>query len=111
MLRRHRMFVLALLLAALAGCKRDGGDKHAPSSPEDSTRMTTSSITEVLARHTAHLMSIPGIVGTAEGEQDGRPCIIIFVNRKTDALVDALPEELEGYPLRIDEVGEIKPLR
>jgi hypothetical protein len=56
-------------------------------------------------------MSIAGVVGTAEGRQDGRPCIIVFVKEKTTEIERAIPKQLEGYPVRIDAVGEVGPLR
>lgn len=68
-------------------------------------------ITEVLERHTPHLMSIPGVVGTGEGEQHGRPCIVVFVIERTPEIERLIPKELEGYPVRIDVSGEIGPLR
>ena len=40
-------------------------------------------IKEVLKRHTDELMSVPGVVGVAEGEFQGRPCIKVFVMDKT----------------------------
>jgi len=67
-------------------------------------------IIHVLARHTEHLMSIPGVVGTGEGEQNGRPCIVVFVIEKTAEIERLIPKELEGYPVRIEESGEIGPL-
>lgn len=73
--------------------------------------MTAPTITEALARHTDHLMSIPGVVGTGQGLQDDMPCIIVFVAEKTDALAREIPSTLEGWPVRVDEVGEIGPLR
>lgn len=73
--------------------------------------MTSSDIADVLARHTPELMAIPGVVGTGQGLQDDRPCIIVFVEEKTDELVREIPTTLEGWPVRVDEVGEIRPLK
>ena len=68
-------------------------------------------IIHVLARHTEQLISIPGVVGTGEGEQRGGPCIVVFVKEKTAEIERLIPPELEGYPVRIDVTGEIGPLR
>ena len=73
--------------------------------------MTTSDIADVLARHTPELMAIPGVVGTGQGLQDEKPCIIVFVEENTDELVRERPSTLEGWPVRVDEVGEIRPIR
>ena len=73
--------------------------------------MTAPSIETVLERHTPYLMSIPGVVGTAQGEENGAPCIIVFVKEKDAAIERAIPATLEGYPVRIEAVGEIRPIR
>ena len=68
-------------------------------------------ISDVLARHTPRLMAIPGVVGTYEGAlEDGAPYIGILVAKLTPALRDSLPRELEGWPVRVEESGEIKPM-
>jgi hypothetical protein len=33
------------------------------------------------------------------------------VKEKTDSLAGVIPSTLEGWPVRVDEVGEIGPLR
>ena len=73
--------------------------------------MTPRPIEDVLRDHTPDLMARPGVVGTAQGEDGGRPCIIVFVAKTTEALAKSIPREIEGYPVRIDETGEIRPLR
>jgi hypothetical protein len=67
-----------------------------------------STVTEVLQRHTEHLMSLDGVVGTAEGECAGRPCILVLVERLTPALRRSLPSELEGIPVEVRETGRIE---
>jgi hypothetical protein len=64
-------------------------------------------ITQVLERHTDRLMSLPGVVGTAEGDCGGRPCILVLVEQTTPALQQAIPSELEGVPVEIRETGRI----
>jgi hypothetical protein len=55
-------------------------------------------------------MSIPGVVGTAQGLCDGQPCIKVLVIQKTPEIEEKIPETLEGYPVEIEPTGEIKPL-
>lgn len=69
-----------------------------------------SSVEEVLKAHTALLMGLPGVVGTAQGLCDGKPCIKVYVIRKTPELDRKIPGNLEGYPVVIEETGEIKAL-
>jgi hypothetical protein len=53
-------------------------------------------------------MSVAGVVGTAEGECAGKPCILVLVERLTPALRQAIPSELEGIPVEIRETGPIE---
>jgi hypothetical protein len=53
-------------------------------------------------------MSVTGVVGTAEGECAGQPCILVLVERVTPALRQAIPSELEGVPVEVRETGRIE---
>ena len=64
-------------------------------------------VAQVLERHTPRLMSVAGVVGTAEGSCAGKPCILVLVERLTPALRQAIPSELEGIPVEIRETGRI----
>ncbi len=72
--------------------------------------MSTVKIREVLKRHTDELMSVPGVVGVAEGEFQGRPCIKVFVMDKTQELLRQIPETIEGFLLQIEESGGFRAL-
>ena len=65
-------------------------------------------IREVLKRHTDELMGMPGVVGVAEGESQGRPCIKVFVIKTTPELEKKIPRDLEGYKIKIEETGKVK---
>ena len=67
-------------------------------------------IETVLKNHTDHLMSIPGVIGTAIGESEGKPCIKVFVLRKTEEMEEKIPRILEGYKVVIEVTGEIRAL-
>jgi hypothetical protein len=64
-----------------------------------------SSIADILRRHSGRLLDLPGVVGTAQGTWQGRPCVLVLVSRRTAAMETAIPNELEGVPLRIAETG------
>ena len=72
--------------------------------------MPEKSISNVLKEHTASLMALPGVVGTAEGKCDGKPCIKVYVKEKSPENVKQIPAEIEGYSVTIQETGEIRPL-
>jgi hypothetical protein len=73
--------------------------------------MTSRPIEDVLKDHTPELMAIDGVVGTAQGEQNGRPCILVFLARDTAELRARIPSQLEGYLVKLQVTGEITPLR
>jgi len=72
--------------------------------------MPPKTIEEVLKEHTEELMSIPGVVGTAEGLCDGNPCIKVFVIEFTPELEQKILNILEGYPVEVEETGEFEAL-
>ncbi len=67
-------------------------------------------ITRALKEATPGLMKIEGVVGTAQGLCDGRPCIKIYVVKKTPGLLAQLPTTIAGHPVVIEETGAFKAL-
>ncbi|MCZ6788926.1 MAG: hypothetical protein O7D33_03115 [Chloroflexi bacterium] len=67
-------------------------------------------IEAVLKEHTTSLMALPGVVGTAQGLCDGKPCIKVFVVKKAPELLDQIPNVLEGYTVEVQETGVIRAL-
>jgi hypothetical protein len=68
-------------------------------------------INEVLNRHADRLMALPGVVGTGVGEcQQRTPCVKVFVVKKTPELLSRVPATLEGFPVVVEETGEIRAL-
>jgi len=67
-------------------------------------------IEEVLKAHTPALMGLPGVVGTAQGLCEDKPCIKVYVVRKTPELARRIPGSLEGCRVVVEETGEIKAL-
>lgn len=72
--------------------------------------MPAKPIEQVLSEHTDELMSIPGVIGTAQGLRDNKPCIMVLVIKKTPELNQKIPDVLEGYPVMVEETGEIRAL-
>ena len=72
--------------------------------------MPEKTVDTVLQEHNASLMAVPGVVGTAEGRCDGKPCIKVYVREKTPEILKKIPPQLEGYPVTIQETGVIRPL-
>jgi hypothetical protein len=78
------------------------------SPPSKDRALPQSTVAQVLERHTTRLMSVPGVVGTAEGECAGKPCILVLVERMTPPLRQAIPADLEGVRVEIRETGRIE---
>ncbi len=96
---------LLLLLAGVMAC----GEQSADDTQEERT-MQEKTIETVLKEHTGSLMSLPGVVGTAQGECAGKPCIKVFVVKKTADLLKQIPAAIEGYAVEVQETGEIRAL-
>lgn len=63
----------------------------------------------VIARNAAGLMALPGVIGVAEGEQDGSPCVRVFVARDA-AELPPVPAVIEGYRVIVERVERFSAL-
>lgn len=100
-----RSSVATLFLAGvLASCAGRSGREETPSVP-------SKTIQEVLAAHTDSLLALPGVVGTAIGLCDGAPCIRVFLADSSDAVRRTIPAQLDGYTVKVDVTGPIRPRR
>ncbi|MCI0699414.1 hypothetical protein L0337_46355 [candidate division KSB1 bacterium] len=72
--------------------------------------MSESSIEAVLKKHTDELMAMSGVVGTAQGLCDDKPCIKVYVVALTPELEQKIPKNLEGYTVDIEVTGEFRAL-
>jgi len=71
--------------------------------------VTAKSIEAVLAAHGDSLRALPGVVGKAIGLCDGAPCIRVFLADSSDAARRRIPAQLDGYPVRAEVTGPIRP--
>lgn len=53
---------------------------------------------------------VPGVVGTGIGLCDSDPCIVVYVSERTPEVGRAIPAEVEGHRVRIEETGPIRAL-
>ena len=70
--------------------------------------MEAETISEVLKEKTDALMSIPGVVGTGQGLCDGKPCIKIYVVKKSPELEGQIHDILDPCPWSIQESGRFR---
>jgi hypothetical protein len=83
---------------------------HTAAGEAAESRMGQSSIQDVLKKKTDVLLSIPGVKGVAIGESEGKPCILVLVDKKDASSVAKIPSQLEGYPVVVEETGAIRRL-
>ena len=55
------------------------------------------SISQAVQKAESWMDTVDGVTGVAQGEQDGKAVITVFISRPDVA--DALPDEFEGYPV------------
>lgn len=73
--------------------------------------MTKSTIEQVKEKHESRLMRTKGVVGVGiGGSTGGEPTLIVYVERKIPETTKKIPDRLGGFPVRVEVVGNIKPL-
>ena len=55
-------------------------------------------------------MAVPGVVGIAQGEYEGEPCIKVFTAKISPELLGQIPPLLDGYRVIVEETGEFRAL-
>jgi hypothetical protein len=65
-------------------------------------------VSQILADHTNEWMQISGVVGTGEGQKDGKQAVIIFVESRSEELEKKIPKEIGGYQIVIEKIGVVK---
>jgi hypothetical protein len=60
---------------------------------------------EVIAKHQDKLMELPNVKGVGEGEQDGSPIIIVWVDHQIPGEKALIPPQLDGFPVRVESLG------
>ena len=67
------------------------------------------SIQEVKARHEAQLMARPGVVAVGIGSgTDGKPAIIVSLDRERPEVRASVPAEIDGYAVRVQVIGPVR---
>lgn len=92
-------------VGSIAGCMQ-----HSAVDLEKPGHMPEKTIEQVQQEHTDAWMAMPGVVGTAIGESKGKPCILILTASNTEQIRRQIPATVEGYPVVVQYVGEIRAL-
>ena len=72
--------------------------------------MHTKPIEQVQQEHTDAWMAIPGVVGTAIGLHEDKPCIMVLTATDSEQIKEKIPSTVDGYPVVVEYVGEIRAL-
>lgn len=70
--------------------------------------MATKTIERVQQDHTDEWMAIPGVIGTAIGRHEGKPCILVLTASSTEQVRKKIPSQVEGYAVVVQYSGEIR---
>ena len=97
--------IVTLVLSSVLGCRERRGETS-----EQVQQMSQKTIIQVQEEHTGQWMAIPGVVGTAIGSSEGKPCIKIFTAVPAEQIRAKIPSTVEGYPVVIEETGVFRAL-
>ncbi|HEX9626162.1 MAG TPA: hypothetical protein VGA00_04430 [Acidiferrobacterales bacterium] len=76
-------------------------------SPPAKEPAVPASIQEVKAKHAPALMQLPGVVSVGIGRgPDGRPAIVVGLDRERPETLEQLPRSLDGHPVLSEVVGQ-----
>ncbi len=67
-------------------------------------------IEQVKEKHENQLLNISGVQGVGISEESGKSVIMIYVAKKTKSLLEKIPSQIEGYPVKIEVSGEFRAL-
>ena len=119
----RRTFTVAAILATaaliVAGCSKKSTSVLAPDSPDvtgiknggelSMANAAVRAVATVQERHTADLMGIPGVVGTATSvDADGNLAVMVMTEQALGA--GRLPASVEGIPVFEEVTGKIRAM-
>ena len=67
-------------------------------------------ISEVVRANAQAWMAVPGVVGVAEGECGGEPCIKVLVAAESEVISERIPSSAGGFTVELQVTGEFQAL-
>jgi hypothetical protein len=64
---------------------------------------------QVMEEHRDGWMARPEVTGMGIGRCDGEPCIVLYLIRRSEEAEAALPDSVQGYPVRLEVTGRVVP--
>ena len=74
-----------------------------PVRPNRTESMMGKTLTETIAEHRQHLLSLPGVLKVEAGDCDRDSCIRVYVAKKTSTLINQIPPMIETWQVEIVE--------
>src|SRR5687767_5989399 len=68
------------------------------------------SLEAVIAARADELLGVSGVVGVGAGVVEGRPVVEVLTASDPETVRARIPEELDGYPVRVRRTGAIDAL-
>lgn len=105
------LLAAALVAAGAGGCgpAPDGGGPPEDTVDRRDTVVSDSgrerTIHEALAAHREAWMARPEVTGVGIGRCGADPCIVIYLLRRSEAAEAALPDSVDGHPVRLEVTG------
>ena len=72
---------------------------------DNENTLSSESVKLVIKSHAGELMSIPGVIGIAQGLCNNKPCIKVFVDKRMPESEQTIPEIIEGFKVDIVQSG------
>lgn len=92
--------VLSLSVTVFAGSE--------PALSKGETQVKEMTVPEILKERTGALMSVQGVVGVGQGLCDGRPCVKVYVAKKTPEVEQEIGRILGPCLFSIEESGRFQ---
>jgi hypothetical protein len=95
---------LFLVLTFVVACRQNMTQNNSSSPKRD--------INVVLAAHDKELLAMPDVVGVYVGTLEDRRtlCLRVMLARKNPETERKIPRSIEGYAVRVEVSGEIRPM-
>jgi len=112
--RRLITVTTALVVVGIAACAADTEEGRPDASETNRPHVTAAEVPmksaeEVQRDHEAAWMALPNIIGVGVGEQDGRPCLMVFAS-SPHAEHEKIPAVVEGYAVKVVVTGSVEAL-
>lgn len=76
--------------------------------PQNQQNQTTMIPISVIDEASNEWINLDGVEGIAEGDWEGKPCIMVLTSKDSSQIAALIPKSFKGYPVIIEYSGKIK---